>query len=118
MIRGRRHVWRRVGTYGVGGNWGGERVFGRCTHPRPYASDQHRPPPQQGGREVDAGSQVVNRNPRTQDGEGDEGVLPGWDTLKGIYLGDACNGFNNLSKLAILWTIHHWYPRGAQFPFN
>ena len=31
---------------------------------------------------------------------------------------DACNGFNNLSRLAILWTVRHCWPAGARFAFN
>ena len=31
---------------------------------------------------------------------------------------DACNGFNELSRLAMLWTVHHRWPDGARFAFN
>ena len=59
-----------------------------------------------------------DRNPVTPEGEGDEGILPGWDVLKVLLLGDAHNGFNNLSRLVMLWTICHRWHIHAQFPFN
>ena len=31
---------------------------------------------------------------------------------------DACNGFNKLSRLAMLWTVRHRWPAGARFVFN
>ena len=31
---------------------------------------------------------------------------------------DACNGFNALSRLAMLWTVRHRWPAGARFAFN
>ena len=30
----------------------------------------------------------------------------------------AHNGFNNLSRLAILWTVWHQWPAGVRFAFN
>ena len=36
----------------------------------------------------------------------------------GITLVDSCNGFNNLSRLAILWTVRHCWPSGAKFASN
>ena len=35
-----------------------------------------------------------------------------------ITLVDACNGFNKLSRLAMLWTVRHRWPLGARFAFN
>ena len=31
---------------------------------------------------------------------------------------DACNGFDNLSRLAMMWTVRHRGPAGARFAFN
>ena len=33
-------------------------------------------------------------------------------------LADARNGFNNLSRLEMLWTVRHRWPAGARFAFN
>ena len=31
---------------------------------------------------------------------------------------DACNGFNELSRLEMLWNVRHCWPAGARFAFN
>ena len=31
---------------------------------------------------------------------------------------DACNGFNELIRLAMLWTEQHLWPEGERFVFN
>ena len=31
---------------------------------------------------------------------------------------DACNGFNELSRLEMLWTVQHLWLAGARFAFN
>ena len=36
----------------------------------------------------------------------------------GTSLVDASNGFNKLSRLAMLWTVWHCWPAGARFEFN
>ena len=36
----------------------------------------------------------------------------------GMTLVDARNGFNELSRLAMLWTVRHRWPAGARFAFN
>ena len=36
----------------------------------------------------------------------------------GTTLFDARNGFNYLSRLAILWTVRHRWPTGARFALN
>ena len=36
----------------------------------------------------------------------------------GTMLVDARNGFNELSRLAMLWTVRHRWPAGAIFAFN
>ena len=74
--------------------------------------------PPQGRRDADAGAQAGDRNPGTSEGEGAEGMLPGSEILKGLFLGDACNGFNNLSKLSMPWTFRHRCPSGAHFALN
>ena len=58
--------------------------------------------PPQGGREAEYGAQAGDRNPGIPEGEGSEGRLPEWEILKCLFLGDTHNGFNNLSRLAML----------------
>ena len=36
----------------------------------------------------------------------------------GKTLAYARNGFNKLSRLAMLWTVWHRWPEGTRFPFN
>ena len=36
----------------------------------------------------------------------------------GTSLVDARNGFNKLSRLAMLWTVRRRWPAGARFAFN
>ena len=36
----------------------------------------------------------------------------------GTLLVDVCNGFNELSRLAMLWTVRHRWSVGARFAFN
>ena len=73
--------------------------------------------PPQGGREADAGSQMGERKTGTSEGEGAEGMLP-WDILKGLFLGDTCNGLTNFSRLYMLWTFFHRWPGGAHLDLN
>ena len=40
------------------------------------------------------------------------------EDLSGCLLADAANGFNNLSRLAMLWTVTHRWPRASSFAFN
>ena len=68
--------------------------------------------------EADAGAKIGYSNPITPEGEGACGMLPGWGILKGLLLGDAYNGFNNLSSLAILWSVPLWWYGFALFSFN
>ena len=65
-----------------------------------------------------------------RDSEGEEGggrnqlALEALDFLtqeaepSGTMLVDARNGFNELSRLAMLWTVRHRWPAGAKFSFN
>ena len=45
--------------------------------------------PLQGRIEADFGSETGYRNPGTPEVEGDDGIIPGWDTPKGLFLGDS-----------------------------
>ena len=74
--------------------------------------------PTQGGREADAGAQEGDRNPGKLDGEVYEGMLTQWDILKSLFLGDSCNVFNKISRLTMMWNVHHQWPGNAQFYFN
>ena len=38
--------------------------------------------------------------------------------LSGTTLIDARNRFNELSRLAMMWTVQHRWPTGARFAFN
>ena len=42
----------------------------------------------------------------------------GEEQTKLLLFVDAANGFNNLSRLAMLWTIRHSWPKMARFAFN
>ena len=93
------------------------RSIGRLAPPHPDVSAQDRaPPPPRGGREAYHGAQVGCSNPVTPEIQVDEGVLPGWDILKLLFLGDSRNGFNNLSRLAILCNACHRWHRFNTFP--
>ena len=74
--------------------------------------------PTQGEREVDAGSKAGDRNPITPEVKGYEGMLPGWEIFKGIFLGDTHKVFNNLSMLDMMWSLRHQCPGGTSFAFN
>ena len=36
----------------------------------------------------------------------------------GLTLIDARNGFNELSRYAMLWTVRHLWPKGARYAIN
>ena len=40
------------------------------------------------------------------------------ENTKGITLIDFINGFNKLSRLAMIWTVMYLWPPGARFSFN
>jgi hypothetical protein len=40
------------------------------------------------------------------------------DGPEGLTLLNARNDFNKLSRYAMLWTVRHRWPKGAQFSFN
>ena len=59
--------------------------------------------------------------------EGGDGTLRAMGTLEfipqdaepnGTTLADARNGFNDLSRLAMLWTVRHCWPAMARLAFN
>ena len=55
--------------------------------------------------------------PWTAEAEGD--LRGEWeDGPEGLTLVDARNGFNELSRYAMLWTARHRWPKGARFSFN
>ena len=63
----------------------------------------------------------------SEGGEGGGGTLRALETLElltqesepsGTTLVDARNGFNELSRLAMLWTVRHGWTAGARFTFN
>ena len=49
---------------------------------------------------------------------GDIGFLTQEEDPVGTTLIDACNGFNKLNSLAILWTVQHHWPAGTRLAFN
>ena len=75
------------------------------THTLTQATVLEKSAPPQGGTEADSGEQVGYRNSGTP--EVDEGILPGRKILKCLFFGNTHNGFNKLSRLAILCTFRH-----------
>ena len=65
-----------------------------------------------------------------EEGEGEEwgnGTIRGLGAIEILtqdtYLSrttivDSCNGFNKMSRLAMMWTVRHRSPTGARFTFN
>ena len=45
-------------------------------------------------------------------------LLANDENLSGSMLIDACNGFNNMIPLAMLWTVQHCWMAGVRFVFN
>ena len=59
--------------------------------------------------------------------EGDEGTLRSLGALEFLTQEaessetthiDACNGFNDMSRLEMMCTVRHRWPAGARFAFN
>lgn len=75
-------------------------------------------PPHQGGRYSGNGAQAGDRKPGTPEGEGDEGMIPGWEMIKSLFLGNTNNVFKNLSRLAMMWTVYHQWSGGRRFALN
>ena len=115
--------WSIVGRGGVGGfngaicDWWGCRGGDRHKPHSIGTRSQYSGPPQ-GGVEADAGEKSGYSNHGLMEEEGYKGILPVWDILKGLSFGDALNLFNNLSRLAMLWIIFHWWYSGACLDFN
>ena len=58
---------------------------------------------------------------RTQPGQEESEATaddPGEEQAKLLLLVDTVNGFNNLSRLAMLWTIRHHWPKMAWFAYR
>ena len=95
-----RQVWRREGgdgAYVVWGNWVEGRGRSVCTPPPPPpphlgASDQERGLTPGEGVDAYAKEQAGDRKPETPEVEGAEGMIPGWEILKGLLLGNTDNG--------------------------
>ena len=72
----------------------------------------------QTGRDIYAGAQVGERNTEIPEEEVAEGMILGWEILEGLFLGNTCNEFKNISRLAILWILWHRWIGGGCFAFN
>ena len=46
------------------------------------------------------------------------GMMHPEEDLAGCLLADAANGFYNLFRLAMLWTVAHRWPQASRFAFN
>ncbi len=60
---------------------------------------------------------IKGTNLFTQDPTGSGNGEAMWGP-EGLTLVDVWNGFNELSRLAMLWMVRHCWPAGAQFAFN
>ena len=68
--------------------------------------------------EADRGSEVEEGGGKTQRAlEALEFLTQEADPSRNTLV-DARNGFNKLSRLAMLWTVQHRWPAGARFAFN
>ena len=74
--------------------------------------------------EMETEEEVGNFAEGVEGGEGTQGSLGALEfltqdaELSETTLIDARNGFNNLRRLAMLWTVCHPWPVGARFAFN
>ena len=68
--------------------------------------------------EEDRGGEGKEVGARTQGALGSLEFLTQDAEPSGITIVDACNGFNKLRRLAMLWTVRHCWPAGAIFAFN
>ena len=68
--------------------------------------------------EEDTGREGEEGGDGNQRALGDLEVLTQDAEPSGTTLVDARNGFNELSHLAMLWTVRHLWPAGARFAFN
>eukprot|EP00957_Ditylum_brightwellii_P017652 1329895-Ditylum_brightwellii.AAC.1 len=60
---------------------------------------------------------IVDDDTLGEEEEDRTGLIIG-DGPGGTTLVDARNGFNELSRMAMLWTVRHRWPSGARFMFN
>ena len=69
-------------------------------------------------------TEVVETGEGEEEGDWNQRALEALEFLtqdadpSGTTLVDARNGFNDLSRLAMLWTVRHRWPAGARFTFN
>ena len=68
--------------------------------------------------EADGGSEDEEGGEGTQRSLGDLEFLTQDADPSGNTLVDSCNGFNELSRLEMLWTVWHRWPAGARFALN
>ena len=74
--------------------------------------------------EVDADGEGEGEEEGEEEGVGNQGALGSLYFLtqdadpSGTTLVDAHNGFNELSRLAMLWNVRNYWPAGARFAFN
>ena len=61
-----------------------------------------------GGVEAEAGAWMGGSNPGTIEGECGDKIIPVYEILISLLLVNSHNGFNNISSLAIMWTVCHW----------
>ena len=68
--------------------------------------------------EEDRGSEGEEEGGGTQRALGALDFLTQEAEPSGTILVDARNGFNELSRLTMLWTLRHRWPAGVRFAFN
>ena len=66
----------------------------------------------------DTGSKGEDEGGETQRALGDLEFPTQDSEPSGTTLADAHNGFNKLSRLAMLWTVRHRWPAGVRFALN
>ena len=68
--------------------------------------------------EENGGSKGKEGGDRTQMTLGSLDFLTQDEEPSGTTPVDAHNGFNELSRLAMLWNVQHRWPEGSRFAFN
>jgi hypothetical protein len=77
------------------------------------------PPAQQATQDAeDPPGELSTQPPAPPDPPTDEEMDAQGTSPSVLLLVDARNGFNELSRLAMLWTVRHRWPSGARFAFN
>ena len=77
--------------------------------PRTYDTSQYEHSPHNGANPTE-------EDPFTRGTK--RGALRPEGDLDGCLLTDAANGFDNLSRLTILWMVAHRWPAASRFSFN